>query len=104
MLINDIQGMFNSYASIQAYWSDTILMDNLRGADSTGVATPGAQEISIDATTGAISGNGNTVHTYSQDSYASYHTYGGADNFACRNNNANGWLGSSTSQPLSACN
>lgn len=76
--------MFNSYSSIQAYWSDTVLMDNLRGADATGVATPGAQEISINSTNGAVTGNGNTTHTYSQDTYESYHTTSSKDNMVCR--------------------
>ena len=62
------EGMYNNYAAIKTYWSDTIFMDNLRGGDATGAATPGAQEISYDDTDG-FSGMGNTVHTYSADSF-----------------------------------
>ena len=43
-------------------------MDNLRGGDATGLATPGAQEVSI-ADDGTVSGIGNTVHTASFDSF-----------------------------------
>ena len=65
--------MYNNYAAIKTYWSDTTVMDNLRGGDATGVATPGAQEISFayDDKDGVwnISGNGNTTHTYSADTF-----------------------------------
>ncbi len=65
--------MYNNYTAVKTYWSDTTLMDNLRGGDATGLATPGAQEISFeyDDKDGVwvISGNGNTVHTYSADSF-----------------------------------
>ena len=61
-----MQGAYNGYAAIKAYWSDTVVEDNLRGGDATGAATPGAQEISI-ASDGTVSGIGNTVHTYSED-------------------------------------
>ena len=57
--------MYNNYASEHAYWSDTTNMDNLRGADATGKATPGAMEGS--ATPNGVSGFGNTRHTYSGD-------------------------------------
>ncbi len=56
------EGMYNAYTSVKAYWSDTVFMDNLRGADATGLATPGAQEV-----TGANPGN--TVHTLSGDTF-----------------------------------
>jgi hypothetical protein len=69
--------MFNSYSSVQAFWSDTTLMDNLRGGDATGLATPGAQEVSIDPESGHTDGFGNTSHTYSEDTYASYNTDAG---------------------------
>jgi hypothetical protein len=59
--------MYNGYASVKTYWSDTMVMDNLRGADATGVATPGAQEVT--STSAAVSGLGNTTHTYSGDSF-----------------------------------
>jgi hypothetical protein len=36
------EGMYNAYTAVKTYWSDTIVMDNLRGGDATGVATPGA--------------------------------------------------------------
>ena len=54
------EGMYNAYAAIKADWSDTIFMDNLRGGDATGAATPGDQEV-----TGANPGN--TIHTLSGD-------------------------------------
>ena len=59
--------MYNSYAAIQAVWHDTTTMDNLRGADATGVATPGAQEVT--ATASGVEGTGNTTHHYSSDSF-----------------------------------
>ena len=62
-----MQGAYNGYAAVKAYWSDTIVEDNLRGGDATGAATPGAQEVTIDTASGAVSGIGNTVHTYSED-------------------------------------
>ncbi len=62
------QGAYNGYTSIKAYWYDTTLIDNLRGGDATGLATPGAQEIAI-AADGTVSGNGNTVHTNSADTF-----------------------------------
>ena len=58
-----LQGAYNPYIKVQAYWPDTIFMDNLRGGDATGAATPGAQEV-----TGANPGN--TVHTVSTSTYA----------------------------------
>ena len=64
-----MQGAYNGYAAIKTFWYDTTQSDNLRGADATGVATPGAQEIVIDQTTGAVTGNGNTTHTFSRDSF-----------------------------------
>ncbi len=50
------------------YWSDTINMDNLRGGDAAGLATPGAMEVTSDAD--GVSGADNTVHTYSGDSFS----------------------------------
>jgi len=35
------QGMFNSYAAISAFWSDTTAMDNLRAADITATSVAG---------------------------------------------------------------
>jgi hypothetical protein len=61
------EGMYNAYTSVKAFWSDTINMDNLRGGDATGLATPGAQEVTSEAD--GVSGAGNTVHTYSGDSF-----------------------------------
>ena len=61
------EGMYNAYTAVKTYWSDTVNMDNLRGGDATGVATPGAMEITSDAD--EVSGNGNTTHTYSGDSF-----------------------------------
>ena len=62
------EGAYNGYAAVKAFWADTTNMDNLRGGDATGLATPGAQEISI-ADDGTVSGIGNTVHTASFDSF-----------------------------------
>jgi len=59
------EGMYNSYAAEHAFWADTTNMDNLRGADATGKATPGAMEVSSTAT--GVTGFGNTRHTYSGD-------------------------------------
>ena len=61
------QGAYNGYTSIKAYWYDTTLIDNLRGGDATGMATPGAMEVTSDSD--GVSGAGNTVHTYSGDSF-----------------------------------
>ena len=47
--------MYNNYAAIDAAWSDTTDMDNLR-ANGTGAAEVNAA---------AGTGYGNTVHTYS---------------------------------------
>ena len=57
--------MYNNYASEHAFWADTTNMDNLRGADMTHTATPGAMEVS--STPETVTGFGNTVHTYSGD-------------------------------------
>jgi hypothetical protein len=57
--------MYNNYGAIHAFWSDTTDMDNLRGGDATGKATPGAMEVDSKAHTGF----GNTVHTYSGDGF-----------------------------------
>jgi hypothetical protein len=38
------QGMYNSYAAISAYWSDTTAMDNLRAADITATTVAGSVE------------------------------------------------------------
>ena len=61
------EGMYNNYTAVHTYWSDTTVMDNLRGGDATGVATPGAQEV-VSVSDG-VSGFGNTTHTYSGDSF-----------------------------------
>jgi hypothetical protein len=57
--------MYNAYAAEHAYWSDTTNMDNLRGADSTGKATPGAME--VDSNPNSVTGFGNTRHSFSGD-------------------------------------
>ncbi len=59
--------MYNAYAGVKAYWSDTTVMDNLRGGDATGLATPGAQEVVSEAD--GVSGFGNTVHSYSGETF-----------------------------------
>ena len=61
------QGAYNGYAAIKTFWYDTTNSDNLRGGDATGVATPGAQEVTASAD--GVSGFGNTTHTYSGDSF-----------------------------------
>uniref|UniRef100_A0A7S0QX56 Uncharacterized protein n=1 Tax=Cryptomonas curvata TaxID=233186 RepID=A0A7S0QX56_9CRYP len=61
------EGAYNGYAAVKAFWADTTNMDNLRGGDATGLATPGAQEVTSDAD--GVSGFGNTVHSYSGDSF-----------------------------------
>ncbi len=48
--------MFNKYAAINANWSDTMAMDNLRADGS------GGSEVTVAATMANL---GNTVHTYS---------------------------------------
>lgn len=57
--------MYNNYVAEHAFWADTTNMDNLRGADATGKATPGAMEVS--STAGGVTGFGNTRHSYSGD-------------------------------------
>ena len=59
--------MYNNYAAIHGFWSDTTDMDNLRGGDDTGLAIPGSLEVNAKAHTGY----GNTVHTYSSDDFYS---------------------------------
>ena len=53
------EGMYNNYTAVKTYWSDTVAMDNLRGGDATGLATPGAQETF----------SSNTTHTASGDTF-----------------------------------
>jgi len=63
------QGMWNSYAAISAYWSDTTAMDNLRGADITATTVAGSTE-TIGANTAANNvRGGHTVHTTSTSSF-----------------------------------
>ncbi len=68
MCIHLAQGACNGYTAVKAFWYDTVLIDNLCGGDATGLATPGAQEVSI-AADGTVSGIGNTVHTNSADTF-----------------------------------
>ena len=59
------QGMFNSYAAISAYWSDTTAMDNIRAADITDSSVAGSLE-TIGANTAANNvRGGHSVHTAS---------------------------------------
>jgi hypothetical protein len=53
------QGMYNSYAAISTYWTDTTAMDNLRAADITDSSVAGSTE--------TISGN--VVHTASSSTF-----------------------------------
>jgi hypothetical protein len=56
------QGMFNSYAAISSFWSDTTAMDNLRAADITATSVAGSLE-TIGANTAANNvRGGHTVH------------------------------------------
>ena len=63
------QGMWNSYAAISAYWSDTTAMDNLRAADITSSTVAGSTE-TIGANTAATNvRGGHTVHTSSSSTF-----------------------------------
>merc|ERR1711939_234605 len=63
------QGMWNSYAAISAYWSDTTAMDNLRGADITASSVAGSTE-TIAANTAATNvRGGHSVHTASGSTF-----------------------------------
>ena len=63
------QGMYNSYAAISAYWSDTTAMDNLRAADITSSTVAGSTE-TIGANTAATNvRGGHTVHTSSSSTF-----------------------------------
>mmetsp|Transcript_96848 Transcript_96848/g.141669 ORF Transcript_96848/g.141669 Transcript_96848/m.141669 type:complete len:135 (-) Transcript_96848:212-616(-) len=62
------QGMFNDYASVNAFWSDTTLMDNLRAADITDSTVAGSLEtIGANTDTTNVRG-GHSVHTASSNS------------------------------------
>ena len=63
------QGMFNGYAAISAYWSDTTAMDNLRGADITSSTVAGSLEtIAAQSTANNVRG-GHSVHTASSSTF-----------------------------------
>jgi hypothetical protein len=63
------QGMYNSYASISAAWSDTTAMDNLRAADITATSVAGSLEtIGANTATTNVRG-GHSVHTASGSTY-----------------------------------
>ena len=63
------QGMFNSYAAISAYWSDTTAMDNIRAADITDSTVAGSLE-TIGANTAANNvRGGHSVHTASGSTF-----------------------------------
>jgi len=59
------QGMFNSYAAISAFWSDTTKMDNLRAADITATSVAGSTETIADNTAATNVRGGHTVHSSS---------------------------------------
>ena len=61
------QGMFNSYAAISAFWSDTTKMDNLRAADITATSVAGSTETIADNTAATNVRGGHTVHTASSE-------------------------------------
>merc|ERR1712216_343436 len=63
------QGMFNSYAAISTYWTDTTNMDNLRGADITDHSVAGSIE-TIGANNDASRTNADhAVHTASDSTW-----------------------------------
>jgi len=63
------QGMWNSYASISAYWSDTTAMDNLRGADITATSVAGSTETIATNTAANNVRGGHSVHTASGSTF-----------------------------------
>jgi hypothetical protein len=63
------QGMWNSYAAISAYWSDTTAMDNLRGADITATSVAGSTETIATNTAANNVRGGHTVHTSTTSSF-----------------------------------
>ena len=44
-LVGSNQGMYSNFSSINAYWSDTTAMDNLRAADITDSSVAGSIEV-----------------------------------------------------------
>ena len=63
------QGMFNSYAAISAYWSDTTAMDNIRAADITDSTVAGSLEtIGVNSASNNVRG-GHSVHTASGSTF-----------------------------------
>ena len=64
------QGMFSYGSSINAFWADTTLMDNLRGADITDSTVAGSTEGRIKANIAAKNvRGGHSVHMYSGEEY-----------------------------------
>ena len=68
-LLGSNQGMYSSYSTINAFWSDTTAMDNLRGADITNSSIAGSTEtIGYNTQANEVRG-GHSVHSKSSESY-----------------------------------
>jgi len=68
-LLGSNQGMYSSYSTINAFWSDTTAMDNLRGADITNSSIAGSTEtIGYNTTANEVRG-GHSVHSTTSESY-----------------------------------
>ena len=61
--------VYSSYSTINAFWSDTTAMDNLRGADITNSSIAGSTEtIGYNTQANEVRG-GHSVHSTSSESY-----------------------------------
>jgi hypothetical protein len=61
------QGMFSEGVTVNAFWSDTTAMDNLRGADITSSTVAGSLEtIGANTTANNVRG-GHSIHTSSSE-------------------------------------
>jgi hypothetical protein len=63
------QGMWSSGTGINAYWSDTTAMDNLRAADITATSVAGSLETIGGNTTATNVRGGHTVHIGTTEGY-----------------------------------
>jgi len=68
-LLGSSHGMFSSSASINAFWSDTTFMDNLRGADITASTVAGSTETIGPNNPGTNVRGGHSVHYWSGETY-----------------------------------